>query len=293
MGPLATVEAALACRAPQSRLGSLARQLHDTPMKKWQLNKDFFVVRLESGSERVDLPVFRAAPNAVGISPAPRAVTREDVHPQQGIFVLHNVLSKTECEEIIGLSEAMGYTEDAPVSLGRDIRHNNNCVWISDGPNLNDRIFDRCKALLPQEISVTGSRRGSELKMGPVAGLNRRWRLYRYDGDDYFSAHTDGAWPGSGLDEENNLVEDMYAGRRLSFLTFLVYLSDDFEGGGTRFHFRGETVTVMPTQGSVLCFFHGHHPLSPLHEGELVSNGKKYVARTDVLYEMPSDYTDR
>ena len=41
---------------------------------------------------------------------------------------------------------------------------------------------------------------------------------------------------------------------------------------------------VQPKKGAVLCFPHGHHPASPLHEGELVTRGVKYVARTDVLY---------
>ena len=41
----------------------------------------------------------------------------------------------------------MGYSEDAPVSLGRNVRHNENCVWVADAP-LNDAIFERVRALL-------------------------------------------------------------------------------------------------------------------------------------------------
>ena len=64
--------------------------------------------------------------------------------------------------------------------------------------------------------------------------------------------------------------------------------SDDFVGGQTKFALDGrEAFAVAPKKGSVLCFLHGHHPLSPLHEGGLVTEGTKYVARTDVLYEMP------
>ena len=33
----------------------------------------------------------------------------------------------------------------------------------------------------------------------------------------------------------------------------------------------------------MLCFPHGAHPLSPLHEGSCVSRGLKHVVRTDVL----------
>ena len=69
------------------------------------------------------------------------------------------------------------------------------------------------------------------------------------------------------------------------------------EGGDTTFYERlpgrgggddGATAAarVRPARGAVLCFFHGHHPRSPLHEGAPVARGAKYVARTDVLYRM-------
>ena len=216
---------------------------------------DYFIVRRESGSERADLPVWRARPGTVVIDPNPRECRRHDVDtqvdtnpshlrtlmllsllarvlPQHGIFVLHNVLSMEECQQIIDLSSAMGYTEDAPVSLARDIRHNSNNVWVADEASLNAPIFERAKALLPQKI-VLNPGDGSAIELGPPAGLNARWRLYRYDPEDEFKQHTDGAWPPSGLDAEGNLVDDLSRGNQLSWLTFLIYLTDDFEGGGT------------------------------------------------------------
>ena len=39
----------------------------------------------------------------------------------------------------------------------------------------SDPIFDRCKHLLPQEVDG-----------GAVAGLNARWRLYKYGPQDIF-----------------------------------------------------------------------------------------------------------
>lgn len=124
-------------------------------------------------------------------------------------------------------------------------------------------------------------------------GLNHRWRLYKYNPSDVFKMHTDGAWADRGLDQDGNYVHDLNEGKALSFQTFLIYLNDDFEGGSTTFPVDnegdGETgfLEVQPKQGSVLCFYHGHHPLSQLHEGAVVHSGIKYVARTDVLYELP------
>ena len=64
-----------------------------------------------------------------------------------------------------------------------------------------------------------------------------------------------------------------YFGDRWSRLTFLVYLNDDFEGGGTTFYVPSKEVgnleafTVEPRQGSVLVFPHGGVAGSLVHEG--------------------------
>ena len=77
--------------------------------------------------------------------------------------VLHNVFSDEECEQLVAASEAMGYTEDAPVSLGRHIRQNENCVWIAD-TEMTEEAFQRCLPFLPN---------GTSKEKGPI-GLNAR-----------------------------------------------------------------------------------------------------------------------
>ena len=79
------------------------------------------------------------------------------------------------------------YTEDAPVSLGRNVRRNENCVWLADD-SLWLPIWKRIAAYMPPSSVPHGGR--------PV-GLNQRWRLYKYGPDDIFRLHTDGSWPGS------------------------------------------------------------------------------------------------
>jgi len=81
-----------------------------------------------------------------------------------------------------------------------------------------------------------------------------------------------------------------------------MYLNDDVEGGATKFYLPSspenasrldadgnellpiDILSVRPKKGSVICFYHGNHKLSPVHEGEFVETGSKYVIRTDVLY---------
>ena len=76
-------------------------------------------------------------------------------------------------------------------------------------------------------------------------------------------------------------------------MTLLLYLDDlaSYDGGATSFESAtpGEPpIAVRVPRGGALCFFHGEHPLSPLHEGSQVKRGAKHVIRTDVLYHAGS-----
>ena len=259
-----------ACRVPASR--SLPPVFEEGP--------HFRLVRREPGRERADLPIWTpSVPNLLPFNDQEAGpVKKTEVPSVPGAFVLSNVLTDTECDAISLLSESMGFTTDAPVSLGRDIRQNENCVIIADD-SMWQPIFRRVKEHMPPLVAG-----------GAPVGLNQRWRLYKYGKNDIFRMHTDGAWPGSALNEAGDLVQDFF-GDRFSQLTFLLYLDDDYEGGETTFLVQdgGEAhlVSVAVPKGGALCFFHGEHPMSPLHEGSLVTRGRKRIVRTDVLYSLP------
>mmetsp|Transcript_40393 Transcript_40393/g.125691 ORF Transcript_40393/g.125691 Transcript_40393/m.125691 type:complete len:199 (-) Transcript_40393:98-694(-) len=179
----------------------------------------------------------------------------------------------------------MGYSSDSSMAAGREVRESETCTWLAD-TGLNDDIFERCKPFLPPMVDG-----------GKIMGFNRRWRLYRYSDHATFRPHVDGSWPGSGLDAAGGLKADSW-GDRWSQLSCLIYLNDDFRGGATRFFLpqgRGDSAAayrveeVRPAAGAALLFFHGEHPLSPVHEGARVVAGTKYVLRTDVLYSLPAD----
>lgn len=302
-------------RKSSSLHSTMSNMLSDDPA-----GASFRVVRREPGQSTSNIPIFAATPwtactlldNESNKKASPNSdIVREDF--QDGVFVLHNVLSRDECRRIIQLSESMGYTPDAPVSLGRNIRQNDSCVWIMD-ETVNQKIFQRVQSHLPDTIALPPTGKPAKIVAGPVIGLNQRYRFYRYNTNDVFKMHTDGAWTFSGLRNSSQgtqdtkiwqpvLVDDMFRGQALSWLTFLLYLNDDFEGGATSFvqprvntfpfgvddPTSASTVfNVTPVQGSVLCFFHGSHPLSLLHSGATVTNGTKYVARTDVVYYSPA-----
>ena len=81
--------------------------------------------------------------------------------------------------------------------------------------------------------------------------------------------------------------------------TFLIFLSENYTGGATRFLVnandselparRGDPireVDIRTPAGSVLCFPHGHHPQHCVHSSEPIQEGMKYIIRTDTLYAL-------
>jgi prolyl 4-hydroxylase len=189
------------------------------------------------------------------------------------IFVIHDFLTPQECQGFINQSEQAGY-EEATITTGagfvmrKDIR--NNTRLIIDDTDMATRLFARVRPYLPACIGEW------ELK-----GLNERFRFYRYDVGETFRPHYDGSFVRSSTEE--------------SLLTLLFYLNDDFVGGETKFYednvdsgTRRERTVVQPVQGQALVFWHRQ-----LHEGATVESGRKYVLRTDVMYEREPSMLDR
>ena len=260
-------------------------------MKK---NDQYYVVAREPGAENPAIPTWannNANPLNLGAIER-QPVTRIDLDDIPGAFQVLDVLSADECQQLIDLSEDLGYVEDAAVSLPRSIRHNHSLTWVVDQMT-SDAIWSRCKASIDIHNELFFNKK--------ALGLNNRFRFYRYQVGDYFAPHTDGAWPGSNVVDgrlEHNAFDD-----RWSQLTFLLYLNDDFEGGQTQFitsqsaqtHSLDQLMSkgrnnfnhnVRTPQGGVLCFPHGTHPQHCVHSSTAVSAGAKYIIRTDVLFEL-------
>ena len=101
-------------------------------------------------------------------------------------------------------------------------------------------------------------------------------RFYKYDHNERFAPHYDGCFPRSRSE--------------YSILSFIIYLSDDFEGGATTFFEEDNenkpVHSTKPKKGSALLFCHGSSSKSPLHEGSVVTGGNcKYVFRSDVMFQ--------
>eukprot|EP01135_Chromosphaera_perkinsii_P010105 Nk52_evm30s2011 gene=Nk52_evmTU30s2011 len=243
--------------------------------------KKFDLIGNEKGADRLppnmyDCKIYGSKPGAVVMDPNPPPVERIPAPFLNGSCMLRNVLTHDECGQILGLAMGMGLQPDKPLGQKSDSVLADNMVWCAD-KELMDIIFKRCEPFMPPYMDKR-----------KLAGVNRRWRLYRYLPGAEYRPHIDGAWPESGV-EDGKYVYDVN-GDCWSRITFLVYLNDDFEGGWTTFFTPSptegslEAYPVKPTAGCVMLFPHGDAEGSILHEGSGVSSGAKFIIRTDVLY---------
>ena len=197
-----------------------------------------------------------------------KKVVMEEVEGVSGAFLLHDVLSESECKSFVEITEKMSYVEALVSTFGgmvkmEDLRNNQRVIWqMEQQDELLTLLWERIAPHMPK-----GELRGS--RWTPVS-LNERFRFYKYDKEEQFGQHYDGCFPRSSSE--------------MSFLTFIVYLNDDFEGGATTFYVGRNKCKVQPKRGSALLFWHGPHPKSPLHEGSIVEKGTKYVLRSDIMY---------
>lgn len=173
----------------------------------------------------------------------------------ENIFVIHDLLSPQECDDLIARSEALGY-ETAAVGTELLLRLRNNGRAFLEDPVLAATLWQRLAPFIPRQRDDW-----------VACGLHERFRFYRYETAEQFGPHYDGCVRRGDTEE--------------SKLTFMVYLSDVSDGGATNFY-RSDGVLefeVRPAHGKALVFDHQR-----LHEGAPVAAGRKYVLRTDIMY---------
>jgi predicted 2-oxoglutarate/Fe(II)-dependent dioxygenase YbiX len=169
------------------------------------------------------------------------------------IFTVEDLMTRQECLEHIVRSENVGY-ELAKVNTARgsqvrtNIRNNNRAFYQSE--ELAQTLWEKARPFVPARLGNS-----------QAIGLNELFRFYRYQRGHQFKGHYDESY--------------IRNAEEASYFTFMVYLNDNFQGGDTTF--RG--LRIRPRQGMALIFLH-----SLYHEGSEVTQGVKYVLRSDVMY---------
>lgn len=175
----------------------------------------------------------------------------------ENVWLIKNFLTEAECENLITFSEYKGYTE-AEVSIEgaskmmKNIRNNDRLIYTDE--IWAAKYWEKLKEYCPKNI-----------ENWEAIGLNEKFRFYKYSVNQRFKRHIDGRFKRNENEE--------------SRITFLIYLNDDFEGGSTIF----KDLEVKPKTGDALCFFH-----EIWHEGSIITEGVKYVLRSDIMYRNNS-----
>lgn len=224
----------------------------------------------------------------------------KDIEGGDYAVMIHGLLTEEECQHWIDASESKGY-EPADVSGTMMPKVRNNDRSMIDDKNVADILYERILSilrLLNTEEASTEVKNEEMEKYGNEATtrvykhdkeseplvmrgkhhaqrLNNRFRFLRYDPGTYFKPHEDGRY---------HHVPD---GTR-SMVTVQIYLNEGFKGGETNIlepcaNEDGTTIikSVIPRTGSALLF-----DQSTMHEGAELIEGRKYTARTEIMYKM-------
>lgn len=182
-------------------------------------------------------------------------------------FVVPSLFSKSECKQFLNTKIRNSF-QKAITSYPTYYR-NNERVVIDDN-DLSSYLFKRVTPYLHKTIEVN-SNISSENGIWHLKELNNRLRFCKYATNQYFNRHLDGIY------YKDHVTQ--------SKLTFMIYLNNatEFKGGRTLFFKTKNTnkiwASYIPKQGDLIVFDH-----NVWHEGEILTEGEKFVLRSDILY---------
>jgi len=182
----------------------------------------------------------------------------------QLLWTVADLFSPSECAKILAdahSSEWLAATVNAAEGRVVDARVRNSSTAIVRDTALADELYQRALPHVPARMSTEFGNRG-RVPMA-VTGIFLPLRIYRYEVGQHFGLHQDQSYVGEH--------------GTLSLLTLMVYLNERFSGGET--DFPEQDKTIVPKTGTALLFQH-----KLLHAGRAVTEGTKYVLRSDVLY---------
>ena len=195
-----------------------------------------------------------------------------------GASLISGLLSQQECTRLVEIAEEIGWMKTCGIGPAAG----------KDGKSAPSKCVLQVSVPETLELSnrVIGKVDFSSFCPDRLVGINSRFRMHKYEAGFALGPHYDrGEYSGTAVDDDGELRFDYFGDGRTSRMSLLIYLNQDCEGGATNFLKDDEIFeSVLPVPGDAVCFFHGSHHLSPLHEGALVRDGVKYIVRTDFLF---------
>jgi len=165
------------------------------------------------------------------------------------LVVIDNILSREECDTVIKMAESqkLEYIDRGNANYYRTIFINKE--WA-------DNLYRKLYNYIPKIYN------GMQ-----IVGLNDHFRFSKYEPGGRFEVHKD------------NINQDSQGNR--SIFTLNIFLNSNFNGGETDFLFddmRTLRLSAIPKTGRGALF-----DSQQFHRGNAVSNGYKYLLRTDVM----------
>jgi prolyl 4-hydroxylase len=166
-------------------------------------------------------------------------------------------LSKRECEALIGMIEANNVRSSVVIG-GTDIS------GISETRTSSTSNFDSANT----NVKFLHQKIADNLKLDIKKGEGLQGQ--KYEVGQFFKEHHD-YFVGASYDKHC-----LSSGNRT--FTFMIYLNDDFEGGGT--YFPRLKKTIKPEQGKAVIWqntINGVAQTNTMHEGTTITKGVKYI----------------
>lgn len=182
-------------------------------------------------------------------------------------FIIPNLFTSDECDAMLNSSIKSSFQK---ANINYPTYYRNNDRYVVDDCILASKLFDKVEPYLPKTMNVD-SNIESKNGLWNLKKLNDRIRFCKYAKNQFFSRHLD------GIHYHSETMQ--------SKLTFMIYLNDskEFQGGRTLFYRTKNTSEIwasyIPKQGDLIVFDH-----NVWHEGEMLTEGEKFVLRSDILY---------
>eukprot|EP01006_Ploeotia_vitrea_P028514 TRINITY_DN61187_c0_g1_i1.p1 TRINITY_DN61187_c0_g1~~TRINITY_DN61187_c0_g1_i1.p1 ORF type:complete len:310 (+),score=62.95 TRINITY_DN61187_c0_g1_i1:65-931(+) len=211
-------------------------------------------------------------------------IVKEEILGGRGM-ILYNVLTPEECDFFRDQAVELGMQPVAGDSVRAYKKsYRNNDRVSAKGDDVAELLWERVKSYIPSSRTVELTPENITIQgKWEAMGLNEVFRICKYDPGGHFSPHYDG-------DFRRNPNER-------SFLTFMLYLNSDYEGGTTNF-LRDDTQHVLQEDGHYcaaedkiissvkakqgMAIIFDHHVF---HEGGQLKSGQKYIMRSEVMFK--------
>ena len=191
-----------------------------------------------------------------------RKINKQKMYVEQNDYNIEeipNFLTEEECNKVIELTNGKlkpsnVYTKDKDLYITEN-RKSEQC-WLNDNITFIKNISDKIK-----KYSNTNDK------------YHEQFQVVNYEPGGFFIPHYD------ACDGDEKYCERMNQNNGPRYLTFLIYLNDNFEGGETIF--PNINKKIKPEKGKAVIFQNVDENENiikqSLHGGEPVSSGKKWI----------------